>query len=164
MAHYFNMIMCVDSEWGLSQNNTLPWSNTPEGKQDMKWFKHFTSQPRTSVIMGRHTFNSLPAPLKGRVNIVLTKGPNIPDHPTFKTLDQALAYSFEQSLNPIVIGGLTLFEQSISHPLLKTIYITHLESSYNCDLFFPSYLLNPFNSTIINTKPLIKSYTIEKMK
>lgn len=57
----------IDNVIGV--DNKLPW-HCPA---DLKHFKELTSRHYSAVVMGRHTWNSLPVrPLPGRVNIIVT--------------------------------------------------------------------------------------------
>ena len=64
-----NMIVAVDSKWGIGYGNKLLVS-IPE---DMKFFRKKTMNH--VVVMGRRTLESFPGgrPLKNRTNIVLTR-------------------------------------------------------------------------------------------
>ena len=69
-------IVNVNRDWAIGRNNEL-LINIPE---DMKYFRSVTGGK--TVVMGRKTLESFPGrkPLKGRINIVLTRDPNrIPD-------------------------------------------------------------------------------------
>ncbi len=73
-AHKFHII-CAHSwpEFGIGFNNKLPWHL----KGDLQNFKTLTTtQTLNYVIMGRTTYDSLPAsvrPLPDRYNIVITR-------------------------------------------------------------------------------------------
>lgn len=54
----------------VGNGNTIPWRIPDE----FKWFRRMTLGH--VVIMGRRTFESLPRPLDGRVNVVLTRHPS----------------------------------------------------------------------------------------
>ena len=69
-------IVNVNRDWAIGRNNEL-LINIPE---DMKYFRSVTGGK--TVVMGRKTLESFPGrrPLKGRINIVLTRDPSrIPD-------------------------------------------------------------------------------------
>jgi dihydrofolate reductase len=67
MYNNFEMIVATDAEWCIGKSNIIPW-HLPE---DLKYFKELTLNQ--IVIMGRHTFESLPnGPLKHRLNIVIS--------------------------------------------------------------------------------------------
>jgi dihydrofolate reductase len=53
----------------IGDGNVIPWRIADE----LKWFRR-TTYGRV-VIMGRRTFESLPKPLDGRINVVLTRDP-----------------------------------------------------------------------------------------
>ena len=65
-----NLIVAVDSKYGIAKNGNLPW-NIPS---DMKYFKNVTIHvenisKQNVVIMGKNTWESIPkTPLKGRLN------------------------------------------------------------------------------------------------
>ena len=65
------MIVCVSEDFGIGYNGDLLFSLPP----DMKFFREQTKGK--VVIMGRGTLDSFPngAPLKNRVNIVITTNP-----------------------------------------------------------------------------------------
>src|SRR5579885_2827290 len=73
------IIMAVDQNNGIGKNNSLPWNI----KKDMKYYKEKTlttndSNMKNVVIMGRKTYESIPAkfrPLTGRINIVISRNP-----------------------------------------------------------------------------------------
>lgn len=53
----------------IGNDGRIPWRIAEE----FKWFRRMTLD--SVVIMGRRTFESLPKPLEGRVNVVLTRHP-----------------------------------------------------------------------------------------
>ncbi|HTP30213.1 MAG TPA: dihydrofolate reductase [Anaeromyxobacteraceae bacterium] len=53
----------------IGAGGNIPWQIPDE----LKWFRHKTFN--SVVIMGRRTFEALPRPLEGRVNVVLTRHP-----------------------------------------------------------------------------------------
>lgn len=55
----------------VGHGNAIPWRIPDE----FKWFRSKTLGH--VVIMGRRTFESLPRPLEGRVNVVLTRNPRL---------------------------------------------------------------------------------------
>lgn len=67
-----NIIASADNNWAIGKNNEL-LIRIP---QDMKRFRQMTTG--NVVVMGRKTLESFPnqAPLKDRINIVLTANPN----------------------------------------------------------------------------------------
>lgn len=70
----------------IGNGNGIPW-RIPE---EFKWFRRMTLG--RVVIMGRRTFESLPKPLDGRVNVVLTR------HPARLRADERLKPWFAEAL------------------------------------------------------------------
>jgi dihydrofolate reductase len=89
-------------------NGEMPWHSKNE-------FQHFKQTTLGSpVIMGRKTFESLGTPLKGRLNIVLTKDTELShrfkDIITFEKVNDAYAFCENKNYEKIfLIGGGSLF-------------------------------------------------------
>lgn len=149
----FDFIAAVDSKWGLAKNGNLPWKGTPAGREDMGWFKQMTILPGTALIMGRKTWESIPAkfrPLPGRTNIVVSTEHKdgvtitgaLTDTPVVNigSFDAALkwcaeAVKMKKGISKcMVIGGKTLYEQSMRSPFLRYGYVTKIPSDFGCDL------------------------------
>jgi dihydrofolate reductase len=67
-------ILIMDSNYGLSEKGILPWQN----KNDLKFLYNITKN--NILIMSKNTYLSLPPVmehLKNRLNIVLTKNPEL---------------------------------------------------------------------------------------
>ena len=89
-------------------NGEMPWHS----KQEFSHFKKTTFG--SPVIMGRKTFESLGSPLKGRLNIVLTKNKELnyrfEDIIVFDKLSEAYSLCEDQKYEKIfLIGGGSLF-------------------------------------------------------
>ncbi len=149
----FSLIAAADKKNGIGKNNTLIW-RLPS---DMKHFAEVTTRVHgdsmeNAVIMGKNTWESLPAkhrPLQNRTNIVLSRSSNnqLPE----KVI---LAHSIDEALEKIsvlknidhifIIGGASVYAEAIKHPACRTIYLTRLEQTYDCDVFFPKIDENLF--------------------
>jgi len=134
----FDMILAIDSGFGIGKNNTIPWKLSA----DLKRFKQITttvSEPakQNAVIMGWNTWLSLPKkPLPNRVNCVLTT----------EKIEQALcSLDFDLTLNQLyqkqdienifVIGGKSVYEEAFKHKDLRYIYLTMITNkSFDCDV------------------------------
>jgi dihydrofolate reductase len=132
----FSIIAAADQNYGIGINNTLPWRIPAE----LKYFQEVTKGG--TVIMGRNTWDSLPAkskPLSDRQNIVITSNPNL-ELPTgvaiADSLDSALAMATNSSV--FVIGGATLYASSILDSRCKKVYLTQILDKFECDTFFPA--------------------------
>lgn len=160
----FSMIVACDKHRGIGRDNDLPW-HLPT---DMKYFRDTTRSPKgentgqNAVIMGRRTYESLPIdkrPLPRRLNIILSRnldyqadeGVLIAD-----SLDSALAMIESYDIHEVfVIGGGNVYADAINHPSCDKLYITEIDSTFECDTFFPEFSKNIF-------KEISRSDTIEE--
>ena len=155
MKPIFSIIAAVDKDFGLGKGGTLPW----QLPADMKHFKTLTTAAlpgkKNAVIMGRKTWDSLPAqfrPLPGRVNLVLSRQKilKLPaDVLIAGSLEEALTQLTEESTRGMidkifVIGGEQIFRQAITHSSCRKVYLTHILKSFHCDCFFPQENLSGF--------------------
>ena len=130
-----NLIVAVDSNWGIGKDNKLLVSIPA----DMKFFRTTTSGK--AVIMGRKTLESFPngLPLKNRVNIVITGNKD------YKVKDAIVVHSIEEALKEAgkypsedvyVIGGDSIYRQML--PYCSTAHVTKIDFAYQADTFFPN--------------------------
>ncbi len=144
----FDIVVAHDHSKGIGKNNQLIWS-IPE---DMAFFKQLTTSSNKTmhtVIMGRATYDSLPQrfkPLPGRHNVVLTRSKRQNEPNTYfvtsiqAALEQAKAlFDSQQTEKVFCIGGGQIYRDMINHPHCKTLYITKVLQSFDCDAFFPEY-------------------------
>ena len=94
--------------------------------------------------MGRKTFKAilsyLKKPLSDRTNIIITHNKNFhyPNCVVVNSLDQAIKQAKKFDSDEIfVIGGAQIFNQTIIYA--KRLYLTLINKSYDCDVFFPDY-------------------------
>ncbi|MBP2027911.1 dihydrofolate reductase [Acetoanaerobium pronyense] len=128
-------IVAVDLNWGIGCAGEL-LEVIPE---DMKFFKEKTIGK--VLIMGRGTFDSLPgrAPLKDRLNIVLSKDYSFED--SRLTVCRSLDEVFENikgydTKDIYVIGGQSVFTQFM--PYCTEAYVTKIHKTYSADKYFPN--------------------------
>ena len=140
---FFIIAAAQTSDGGMGYQGALPWSL----KEDMKHFKTITTrtnQPNMQnvVIMGKRTFESLQRkPLPNRFNIVLTST-EIPHVHTAKSLDDALRICPDNSQDVFVIGGAGVYAEALKHDMCQGVYLTKVEQTQPCDVFFPLQLLD----------------------
>ena len=133
-------IVAVDNKWAIGNKGDL-LEYIPD---DMKRFKQFTIGK--IVVMGRKTYESLPngKPLPHRINIILSHNTN------FKVSEDnvIVCYSLSELLDKLkqfhsndifVIGGSAIY--SLLLPLCDTVYLTHINKSYEADSYFPNLRL-----------------------
>lgn len=119
--------------------NKLPW---PKVTQDLQAFKDITNH--AVVIMGRHTWESLPFKLPNRTNIVISSNPAavmpkkglMPDN-IFPSLDNALEHY--ESMEVFVIGGPSLLEQAMDRA--TSVYVTQIYGEFKADVFLSDNFL-----------------------
>lgn len=141
------VIVAVEKNNGIGKNGKIPW----DLKRDMQHFKKITTTTKNSakqnaVVMGNITWESLPnfaRPLAGRKNLILARDLNYkPDRkniPVKHSIEDGIkALKEDDSVETIfMIGGASIYRQSVEMPDLDGIYITRIENSYDCDTFFP---------------------------
>lgn len=142
----FSIVVAADEASGIGKDGQLPWRLAG----DMAYFKKLTTEPpdsgrRNAVIMGRKTWDSIPArfrPLPERINVVISNNTALPlpdgviragslDH-ALQAVDEIAAVG-----RIFVIGGGEIFRQAIAHPRLESVYLTRVHTTLECDTFFP---------------------------
>ncbi|MFC1747832.1 dihydrofolate reductase [Pseudomonadota bacterium] len=140
----FSIIAAADKKLGIGKDNQLPWRL----KGDLKYFSETTTDApegmTNAVVMGSKTWDSLPEkhrPLKDRINMVLSRRDL--DLPGGVILAKSLKDAFEkldelEDLNEVfVIGGASVYRQAIEHEDAEKVYLTEVDSEFDCDAFFP---------------------------
>lgn len=126
------LIAAVGNNYELGLNNDLLW-HLPD---DFKWFVQQTKGK--AVIMGRKTMESLGKPLKGRLNIVISRQ-NI-NHEGFigvSSIQEAIKEAAKFSEEIMVIGGGEIYKQTID--IADKLLITRVNSVFpRADVFFPN--------------------------
>lgn len=130
--------------WAMAENrvigrdNQLPWRLPGE----MQYFRSATlGKP---VVMGRRTFESLPKPLPGRTNIVVSRTLKV-SHPRVRvarTLEAGLALGREQAAadgvdEVMVMGGAEIYEAAL--PMADRLYLTLVHAAPEGDVLFPEF-------------------------
>lgn len=130
-----NMIVCVDSHWGIGNKGELLVSIPA----DKRMFKERTTGG--VVLGGRKTMEGLPGgtTLAGRTNIVLTRNKD------YSYGDALVVNSVEEALERLkdypdkdiyIIGGEKVYEAFL--PYCDTVYVTKVDYTYEADTFFPN--------------------------
>ncbi len=125
----------------IAQNRVIGRSNG-----DMPWhikeeFQHFKNTTfGFPVIMGRKTFNTLGKPLKGRLNIVITRdkglGFEFDDVKKFYSLNEAIEYCKTLETEKIfIIGGGNVYAQAIK--IADEMILSFLTFEAEGDISFP---------------------------
>ena len=126
------LIAALDRNGAIGRGNQLPWK-LPD---DLTRFKALTLG--RTVLMGRHTAQSLGRALPQRRNLVLTRTGKVPfdGMEPVGTLDDAIALAGDAGL--LVIGGGQLYELAL--PFAQKLRLTHVETVVeDADVFFPAF-------------------------
>ncbi len=121
----------------VGKDGALPW-HLPE---DMKLFKELTSGK--TVIMGRKTYDSLPAkfkPLPNRHNIVVSRSlesTSIAGVDVCPSVEAALEKAKSYGKEIFIIGGASIYQQAL--PYAAKMYLSQVKKEYEGDTYFPEF-------------------------
>ncbi len=144
------LIVAASENNVIGFQNDLPW-HLPD---DMNYFKETTIN--SVVIMGRNNYLSIPKkyrPLKGRVNIILTKNPEFhaPNCLIANSLEKAIELAkLKKPENIFIIGGGKVYQYALEQNLVDLIYLTRIHANIEGDTFFPKINLKKWKK--INSK------------
>ncbi len=138
----FDIVVAADLDWGIGKENGLPW---PKLRADLRHFKKTTSTAspgkRNAIVMGRKTWESKEvgcSPLPNRLNVVVSH--RVLEVPAgvvaARSLDEALAVPEVESI--FVVGGAGVIVEAIERPDLRHVYLTRVESRFECDIVMPN--------------------------
>jgi len=135
-------IAAVDRKGAIGKGGKLPWHYS----SDMKFFRETTTGH--AVVMGRKTWVTLGKPLKSRLNIVLSRDPNIePEESLLVLTDIDSVISLHNSLTTdlFVIGGAQIYTAFLPH--IEKWIITEVPLTVSgADTFMPEGYLDGFKS------------------
>ena len=133
-------IAAVAQNNAIGKRGKLPWHYS----SDMKFFKETTMGH--AVVMGRKTWLTLKKPLKGRLNIVLSRDPNLEPQESLVVLgDVESVLSLNRSLTTdmFVIGGAQIYREFLPH--IERWIITEVPLTVEgADAFMPEDYLKGF--------------------
>jgi len=150
----------------VAKNNIIGRSSGEMPWHSKKEFKHFKKTTLGfPVIMGRKSFESLGKPLKGRLNIVLTKnlklGERFKEILIFDTLKNAYKFCKAKNYEKIfIIGGGQIFEKAISDA--DKMIISYMDFNAEGDVFFPNIRLSKWKITSKEKKTGFAIFTYER--
>ena len=110
------MIFACDQNGVIGRNGDLPWRQST----DLKFFKKTTLG--TTVVMGRKTWDSLPFPLPGRRNIVISRSQR--EDVEVMSIEEVKLLSEQEKL--FIIGGGEIYSEFM--PFCDTIYRTIIKT------------------------------------
>lgn len=129
------LILAVAQNGVIGKGDGLPWQIPAE----MKYFMKTTlGKP---VIMGRKTFETLPAPLPRRTNIIITRDKTyaregiVVAHSLEEALQRADAIAQRDGVDEIMIaGGAEIYRQAL--PIADLLYFTRVNIDAEGDAYF----------------------------
>jgi dihydrofolate reductase len=128
-----SIVAAVASNRVIGRGNTVPWRLST----DLKRLKSLTmGHP---VIMGRKTFETLPQPLPGRTNIVVTRDSHY--HPpdgvlVASTAERALELAGD-NVEVFILGGAQIYAQLLHRA--DRMYLTEVHADIEGDTLFPDF-------------------------
>ncbi len=131
------MIAAMGRNRVIGLDNKMPW-HLPA---DLQWFKKTTMG--SPIIMGRKTYDSIGFPLPGRLNIILSRNPDlsIKGCTVVGSLDTALQVASEtldhHSDEIFITGGAHLYNKYLDQA--DNLYLTLIDEEFSGDTFFPDY-------------------------
>ena len=136
-----SLIAALGENRVIGVDNSMPW-HLPG---DFKYFKATTlGKP---IIMGRKTWDSLGRPLPGRLNIVVSRQPDLllEGAEVYPSLEAAVIRAEEwakaQGVDELMlIGGAQLYAQGLAQA--DRLYLTRVALSPEGDAWFPEFDLN----------------------
>lgn len=129
------IIAAVAANGIIGNKGAIPWHS----REDLQLFKSATMG--YPLIMGRKTFESLGKPLKGRLNIVITRNADFKyehaDVKIFHDVKSALEYCLEtQKIEKVfIIGGGEIYGQTIE--MADRLRISSMKMDAQGDTYFP---------------------------
>lgn len=132
------LIVAMNSDRVIGKAGRLPWHH-PE---DLRHFRRATMGK--AVIMGRVTYEELPAPLDGRDVRVMTRRQDYPAATV--TMDEVVSLAATQEV--MIAGGQQIYE--LFAPLADRALITIIPGRHDGDAFFPPLDMRLESSTSTN--------------
>ena len=139
------LIAAVGKNLELGKNGDLVFHI----KDDMKFFRETTAGH--TVVMGRKTYASFPAPLKNRENAVISHTPDLSDERVkwFSSVEEAYNEYKDSEDEVFIIGGGVIYKEFL--PLCDKMYLTEVDAEAEADTFFPAFDKTDFERTVVKT-------------
>ena len=126
------IIVAMTRDGVIGRGGTLPW----DLPADRRLFRDLTVG--NTVIMGRSTFESLPAPLPHRHNLVLSRKPcQYAGMTVCRGFLEAVALGWRLGRPIFVIGGVELYRRAL--PVADTLHISWVAGDPAGDRHFPPF-------------------------
>ena len=115
----------------------MPWNH----KDDLKFFSKITKgNGNNAIIMGKNTYLSIGNPLKGRINIIISKSLKEKHDALniFENIEEALNFCNINNFSEVwICGGEKIYGEFLNNykKIVNYLYINDLQESYECDTF-----------------------------
>ena len=125
------IVVAMGKNREIGADNQLLWHLS----KDLKHFKELTSGH--PIIMGRKTYESIGKPLPNRTNIVISRKNDWFEEGILivGSIKEALKFAKKIDENVFIIGGGTIYEQTID--LADQLEVTLVDAELKADTFFP---------------------------
>ncbi len=122
-----SIIVAMANNGVIGNEGKMPW-HLPA---DLRNFRSKTINK--AIVMGRKTYESLGKALPNRVNIVVSRNPELklPDALVFNDLEEVLDFDYDEIF---VIGGAEIYKQAM--PYAKWLYLTRVDCQVDGDTHF----------------------------
>ena len=147
-------LVAMDLFQGIARESIIPW----RAVEDLKAFKKLTNY--ATLIMGHNTWDTLPAAVRDRNCIVLSRSSLVPAWRTASTVEEVLGWVDSLPAPIYVIGGEQIYRAFL--PYYKRIIATVLYDNFHCDKFFDwgtKYIVDQWKntkSTVLNGEVYLK--------
>lgn len=153
-----SVIVACTANGVIGHNGDMPWKL----RGDLKYFQQVTMDK--PVIMGRKTFDSLGKPLRGRTNIVVTRGAQDTFPEGVRVCDSlqgaielAKTIAWDSQVGEaFVIGGGQIYAEAIN--LADYLYVTHVEAELEGDTYFPRIEEEKWRLSIMRDGPPVDEH------
>lgn len=134
-----SLIVAVGKDGVIGSQGDIPWKCS----EDLKHFKRLTSIPNSAVLMGRKTYDSLPASkLPGRLKAILTREKEFTLTPVDTSfyathpVDVLVDLESKGIENVFIIGGGEIYKQYL--PLVNDkVHLSLIKDETKGDTYFP---------------------------
>ena len=135
-------IVAVDKNLAIGKGGVIPWHYSA----DMKFFRRQTTGH--ACVMGYRTWESLGKPLKGRLNIVLSRKNTVDGQPEvihFTDMNSVLSLAEYLRCDLYVIGGAQIYK-AFSERIDRWLVTEVPEPAEGADTFLNADFLSGFNA------------------
>jgi dihydrofolate reductase len=152
----------------IANNGVIGKSNGEMSWHVKEEFQHFKNTTYGfPIIMGRKTFETLGKPLKGRLNIVVSKNKfyntSYEDVAVKNSIEEAIEYGKLNKPEKIfIIGGGEIYKQSL--PIVDEMIITFMKFEASGDVKFPDFNTYNWNKEKIKDHELFEIFRYVRKK